>query len=228
MSKNRIEESVEDGSYFKEALHWYNDVFLYPMRSNAFMMGAGISISVVFLFVLYSLWNVFPLSEQVGIIVRVPNTLSKQVKLENIDESGENTEKSIMEYLVTKYINAREVYEPNRYKSNYYFILRSTEKNIFNSYYEAMSQKDESHPAALYKNGERSKIDVISTSYDPNAKIIAVKYNKQNYNIYTNARSSEAFEAKVNFYVSDYDFKESKDANLSFIVTNYEVEKVQN
>ena len=68
MSKSRIEESVEDGSYFKEAINWYNDVFLYPLRSNAFMMGAGASISVVFLFVLYSLWNVFPLSEQ----VRVP------------------------------------------------------------------------------------------------------------------------------------------------------------
>jgi type IV secretory pathway component VirB8 len=228
MSKNRIEESVEDGSYFKEALHWYNDVFLYPMRSNAFMMGAGISISIVFLFVLYSLWNVFPLSEQVRIVVRVPNTLSQRVKLENIYTSGEKTEKSIMEYLVTKYINAREIYEPNRYKSNYYFILRSTEKSIFNSYYKAMSQKGANHPAALYKSGERSKIDIISTSYDPDAKIVAVKYNKQNYNIYTKDRSAEAFEAKVSFYISDYDFKESKDANLSFIVTSYEVEKVQN
>lgn len=227
MSKNRIEESVEDGSYFKEAINWYNDVFLYPLRSNAFMMGAGGSISIVFLFVLYSLWNVFPLSEQVRVVVHLPNTLSHQVKLENLDRSGKETKKSIIEYLVIKYISAREVYDPETYKADYYFILRSTEKNVFNSYYDRISQKDSKNPAVLYKKGERSTVSIISTTYNPKEKIVTVKYNKEKYNIYTGARSSEDLEAKVKFYVSDYNFRESKDANLSFIVTEYDIEKIK-
>lgn len=227
MAKNLIEESIEDGSYFKEAIHWYNEVFLYPLRSNAFMMGAGVSISVVFLFILYSLWNVFPLSEQVRVVVKIPDTLSRQVRLESLGVSGENTKDAVVEYLVMKYIKSREIYDPTTYRSDYYFILRSTEKNIFNDYYEMISRKGEENPAVSYKKGFRSNVDILSTNYDPKNNVVDVKFNKQNYNIYSGERSSENFSARVQFYLSDYNFEESKDANLSFIVTDYEVEKVQ-
>ena len=227
MVKNRIEESIEDGSYFKEAIHWYNEVFLYPLRSNAFMMGAGVSISVVFLFILYSLWGVFPLSEQVRVVVKTSDTLSRQVRLESVGSAAEDTKEAVVDYLVTKYINAREIYDPTTYESDYYFILSSTEKNIFNDYYDKISKKSAWNPAVLYKKGFRGDIRVMSTHYDSKNNVVDVKFNKQNYNIYSGERSSENFSARVQFYLSDYNFEKSKDANLNFIVTDYEVEKVQ-
>ena len=226
MSNERLKETIEDGSYYKEARRWYNDVFLCPIRSNSFMLGASFSIVVVLIGVLYSIYNVFPLSEEVRVVVHMSNTMDFKAKLQNIESSKKSTKQSVLEFLAKKYVLSREKYDPKTFKSDYYFILRSTGKDNFNAYYEKISKKDDQNLAFLYKKGWRSNIKVISTNYDGKNNFIAVKFLKENYNIITGKGFSKTFEAQLKFYVSNYNFAKSKDAKLNFIVTDYELKEV--
>ncbi len=219
-------DKIESGDYFIEARKWYNNIFLSPIKTNAFIYGSTISIVTALLFVFYSLYNVFPLSEQVRIVVSLEDTMNFVPVVKNISDPNKTVKESVLEYLTNKYVQSRETYDPKTFKRNYYFILRSTEKNLFNKYYDDISKKNDDNPAVLYKNGNRDKFFLISNTYDPDNNFITVNFLKENYNVHTGEKSSQKFQAMLKFNVSDYNFAESKNAKLSFIVTDYEVKKI--
>ena len=227
MDQQSLKKSIESGEYFIEARKWYNNMFLFPIRYNSFMLGISLSIIIVLFFTFHSLYNIFPLSETVQVVVPLNNTLDFVPMLKNISEPGKSTKQVVLEYLATKYIQARETYDPATFKANYYYILRSTDKKLFNDYYENISNAGEQSPALLYKKGLRSKIEVISETYDANNNFIAVNFVKQNYNLLTGENSVQQFEAKIQFLVSDYNFAESENARLNFIVTGYEISEIK-
>jgi len=228
MNQQSLKDSVETGQYFVEARTWYNNIFLFPIRHNAFLLGVSLSIVLVLIFVSYGLYNTFPLSQKVQIIVPLENTLQYSPKIKDISSPGRSNKEVVLEYLVQKYITARETYDPRTFKKNYYYVMRSTNKALFNNYYAKMSDNGPQGPSSLYKNGLRSKIEFISQVYDGNNNFITVNFAKQNYNLITGTSSLQQFTAKVQFAVSDYDFSESENARLSFIVTDYEITELKN
>jgi type IV secretion system protein VirB8 len=219
-------DKIESGDYFVEARNWYNSIFLSPIKINAFVYGASISIIMVLFFISYSLYNIFPLSEEVRIVVHLESTRDFIPVLKSLKDPGKSTKQSVLEYLSTKYVKSREIYNPKTFKKNYYFILRSTEKNLFNKYYDNISKKNDQNPSLLYKKGDRSKFFMISNTYDGDNNFITVNFSKQNYNVNTGKESWQKLQARLKFDVSDYNFAKSENARLSFIVTDYEIREI--
>jgi len=226
MDQKRIKENIENGRYFIEARKWYNSVFLSPVRGNAFMLGSSISIILLLFFVFYGLYNTFPLSQQVKVVVFVNNSIEYSPFVKNISKAGMSAKESILEYLVEKYVKSREIYDPTKFKQNYHYILRSSDKKIFDEYYNKVSSKGGDSPAVLYKNGDRDVFYNISKSYDAKNNFIVLKFAKENYNIVSGKRVTKDFVAKIGFYVSGYNFSEVKNGRLNFIVTHYEVQEI--
>lgn len=226
MDQKRIKENIENGRYFVEARKWYNSVFLFPIRGNAFMLGSSISIILVLFFVFYGLYNIFPLSQQVKVVVFINDTITYSPYVRNISESGKSAQEAILEYLAEKYVKSREIYDPMKFKQNYNYILRSSDKKIFDEYYNRISNKDDNNPAVLYKNGDRDTFRTISKTYDAKNNFIVLKFAKENYNIISGKKAVQDFVANIGFYVSDYDFSESKNGRVNFIVTHYEVQEI--
>lgn len=219
-------EKIESGEYFIEARRWYNSIFLSPIKTNAFIYGASISIVIVLFSISYSLYNIFPLSEKIRVVTFLENTIEYTPVLKNISNPGKTTKQSVLEYLATKYVKSREVYDPRTFKRDYYFILRSTEKKLFDKYYNDIAKKNDKNLSVLYKKGNRSKFSLISNTYDGDSNFITVNFSKQNYNVNTGKESLQKFQARLKFDVSDYNFEKSENSRLSFIVTDYEVREI--
>lgn len=226
MDQRRIKESIDNGQYFIEARKWYNNVFLSPIRGNAFMLGSSISIILVLFFVFYGLYNIFPISQQVKVVVFLEDTMNYSPYIRNISSQGKTSEESILEYLAEKYVQSREVYDPTKFKQSYNYILRSSDKKIFDEYYHKVISGDADNPVVLYKNGDRDTFCNISKTYDAKNNFIVLKFTKENYNVVSGARSTKDFVAKIGFYVSGYNFSEFKKGRVNFIVTHYEVRQI--
>jgi len=229
MDQQSLKENIETGTYFVEARKWYNYVFLSPIRHNALMFAILISVGVMVLFVGTGIYKSFPLIQPTQIVVNMEDTLDSTSIVRNLSKPGYGTQELILGHLAEKYVLSREIYDPNTFKTNYFFIMRSTDKDLFNQYYESISNvNDPNNPGTLYKNGFRTKIKFISYIYDAKNNLIAVNFIKQTYNLNTGISKEEALQAKIGFTTSDYDFNVAKNTRFNFIVTNYAIEQSSN
>jgi type IV secretion system protein VirB8 len=229
MDQQSLRENIETGAYFVEARKWYNSVFLSPIRHNALMFAVLISVGVMLLFVGYGIYQSFPLVQPTQIVVNMEDTLKYSATVKDISQPGRSTKELILSYLAEKYVLSREVYDPTTFKSHYFFIMRSTAKDLFNQYYASISNtNDPNNPSILYKNGFRNKINFISYIYDATNNLIAVNFVKQTYNLNTGISKEDKLQATIGFTTSDYDFNVAKNTRFNFIVTNYAIAQSSN
>jgi type IV secretion system protein VirB8 len=216
-----IAEEINSGQYFIEARKWYNDIFLKPASGAAFMCAASLVVLAIFIFSMYSVSRIYPLSRQVDVVVFLKNTVDFYPKLKPLPDKNKPLKQAVVEYLGSRYIQAREDYGSKRFSAHYHFVLHSSAKRVFDKYYSAINNTI----AALRKDGEKSDIQIISKSSDENS--ITVNFRKKVYNIKGKLLSNSTWKAKMKYHLSDYDFTKSTDAKINFIVTQYDLEKIK-
>lgn len=239
-SAKLIAEEIESKRYFLEARKWYADIFLQPTRDAALMIIASTALIFIVTFTMYNVSNVFPLSKKVDVVLSLRDTIKYYATLKNISEGDKSTKQVVTEYLCANYVKARESYNTNRFPANYYFVLHSSSKEIFDVYHKYITESNDS-PIMLHKNGYTVEIETISSSLntqndssnielDGSKKYdsVNVKFTKKVYDASKALISSSNLEANVMFYLSDYDFSKSVSSKLDFIVTHYDVKEIKN
>jgi type IV secretory pathway component VirB8 len=222
-----IAEDIESGAYFAEARHWYSRIFVYPLRAYALMRMVSYAAIVLALAMAWNVYSVFPLVTQLKVIARVNNTSLFYPVLLRPSDSKKTTKQFITESLAAKYVNARESYQPERYKTNYNFLLKSSSKKIFDDYYSYITSKKAESPLNLYLKKQVVKVRVLKTELALDANKVTVTFGKDIFNVYGEIQSSSRWKADIEFYLSKYDFSKSVEAKLDFIVTNYTVSEVK-
>lgn len=216
-----IAEEIENGEYFAEARHWYNRIFVYPLRAYALMRIMSYAAIAITLAMVWNVYRVFPLVTQLKVIARVNNTSLFYPVLLRPNDSKKTTKQFVIESLVAKYVNARESYQPERYKVNYNFLLKSSSKKVFDEYYSHITSKKPESPLTLYIKKQVLKVRILNTELDLDANKATVTYDEDTFNVYGELQSSTRWKADIEFYLSKYDFSKSVDSKLDFIVTHY-------
>lgn len=222
---NDIDVEIENGTYFSEAKEWYNEIFLRPAVMNAVMRFIAYVVVVITVIAIYNIHGNFPLSHKVTIIARLANTAKYYPVIRKIDDS-DGIRKAVVRYLANKYIRAREVYSPDFFSQDYYFIQRSSQKDVFDSYYENLKNSTDS-ALVFFKQGDSVEIIPLSSEYNAEKNQISIDFNKKIVSKAKNIQENLKFKATMTFYMSQYDFNKSTTKQLDFIVTSYKVEQIQ-
>jgi type IV secretion system protein VirB8 len=222
-----IAEEIESGAYFVEARHWYNRIFVYPLRAYALMRLMSYAAIAIMVAMVWNVYRVFPLVTELKVIARVNNAALFYPTLLRPNDSHKTTRQFVTEALVAKYVNARESYIPQRYKANYNFLLKSSAKKIFDDYYSYITSKKADSHLNLYLKKQVVKVRVLKTESIPDANKVTVTFDKDIFSVYGELQSSSRWKADIEFYLSNYDFGKSVEAKLDFIVTNYTVSEVK-
>ena len=219
-----ITKIVNDGTYFVMAREWYQDMFLRPVRAAALMTALGISFISLTTVILYNLYNIFPISKQVDVVVFLNDTINFYAQLTNISEENKSTKQVVTEYLCAKYIKAREGYSSKNYVANYYFVSNCSSKEVFNKYFDTIDTKNPESPLVIYKNTGRVDVEILSCTMNDHDIIII--FNKKNYGTDGNLVSQSKLQATMKIYLSNYDWSKSTNTKLDFIVTQYDVKNL--
>ncbi len=139
-----IKASVEDKSYFKDALDWYFFRYVTPICDRTLLIFGAIVATVVLFFLFQLIKGSFPLVEEVPVFIAAddpsisfPNIVSLKPKKgkENYDQDIKTVDEAIAKYMLSLYVKERESYdfskaeaeEVNR-KFNYIKTLSSAEE----------------------------------------------------------------------------------------------------
>jgi type IV secretory pathway component VirB8 len=115
-----IKSSVEDGSYFKDALSWYFFRYVTPICDRTLLI-FGAAVGFVVLYFLYQMiQSAFPLVERIPIFVNAkdqsvyfPNIspLRPHSWQENYDQEVKSVDEAVLKRLLSVYISDRESYD---------------------------------------------------------------------------------------------------------------------
>lgn len=115
-----IKSSVNDGSYFKDALNWYFFRYLTPICDRTLLIFGAIIAAVVFYFLLQMIQGAFPLVERIPVFVSAKDqasTFPSIVPLKpkkgtlNYDPAIATVDEAIAKYLLGIYVDDRESYD---------------------------------------------------------------------------------------------------------------------
>jgi type IV secretion system protein VirB8 len=222
-----IARDIESGEYFSEAKKWYNTMFVYPLKWSVIMRIIGIAMISITIIMAFNLYKLFPLVTKVQIVTDIKDTINFFPKLVVATDSNKTDRQFVIEALGAKYVISREGYEAETFKTNYLFLLKSSSKEIFDQYYKSITSKGDSSPLNLYVDKSVAKIKILSKESAVNANKVTIIFDKDIFSGYGEFQSSSRWKAEVEFYLSNYDFNESTNAKLDFIVTKYTVSEIK-
>lgn len=115
-----IKQSVEDGSYFKDALNWYFFRYVTPICDRTILIFGAIVAAVVLFFLVQMIRSAFPLVEEKPIFIKsfdqsrvFPNLVKLKFKEgeEGYDQNIATIDEAVLKYLLQVYVDERESYD---------------------------------------------------------------------------------------------------------------------
>jgi len=223
-----IARDIESGEYFSEAKKWYNVMFIYPLKWSVLMRLIGIAMVVISIIMALELYKVFPLVNKVRIITHLNDTVNFFPKLVVATNSNKTNRQFVVEALVAKYVKSREAYDPDKFKTNYIFLLKNSSKEMFDEYYSNITSTGSTSPLNLYVDKYVAKIKILNKNALRDANKATIIFKKDIFSVFGEFQSSSRWKADVEFYLSNYDFSKSVNTKLDFIVTKYTVSEIEN
>jgi type IV secretory pathway component VirB8 len=115
-----IKTSVDDGSYFKDALNWYFFRYLTPICDRTLLIFGAITAAVVLFCLVQMVRSAFPLVETAPIFIPArdqslyfPSLIELKPKKneKGYDPNITNVDDAVLKYLLSSYITTRESYD---------------------------------------------------------------------------------------------------------------------
>jgi type IV secretory pathway component VirB8 len=118
-----IKKSVDDGSYFKDAINWYFFRYVTPICDRTLLIFGAIIAFVVLFFLIQMVRSAFPLVEEVPIFIQAkdrsltfPNLINLKPKKDKdgYDPQIATVDEAVLKYLISNYVKERESFDFRR------------------------------------------------------------------------------------------------------------------
>lgn len=207
---------LKDGSYFKEALSWYNTRYLFAFSESAWLF---ILLSILLAIngvVLLNIYNFFPLSSKVPIIIYEADENALNILKPLPLTKNESLQTAVGKYLVSNYVKIRESYSKKSLNYQYTYIKKNSSYDIYNQF---MQKAEFSSLNSALRTAEKSaQVKEVASNLTSNFTTKAlVKFNV----IVNNAAVAEE-QVLVEFRLSDVLLSYKKIIPLEFTVISYE------
>ena len=213
---------MKDKDYFQEAIQWYLDMYLTPLRDAKRMFMLSLACLFALCAALLFIYNTFPLKQSVSIVVPLKNTIDFRPVLRVLDAT-KPTKELVVNYLCTKYITARESYDTNRFGSDYAFILHSSSRGVFDSYYQSFADGKNKEAQEVYKDHGKGIVRILDIESDLKSHTAQVKFSKTLIKAKGEIGKTKNYLAKMTYSMSKYDFNKSTTQTLDFTIHKYDV-----
>lgn len=227
-----LREEVESGRYFQEAKRWYFYRFIYPICER----------NIAFIFALLMLLASVALFNNEALIPRQPNFLNLGFSVEDsfgitpnlieLPDGLANPALALSNHLLTRYVAARESYDYENRKRQFYYVWHNSNEEVYNSFTQ---QFDSRNPFSLLNiwrdNYIRTveKVDISNIRWDEGANAYTARANWQvsSLNQITGEIADERWSAIIEYYLSDIKAVAHNQQSLEFKVINYQPNKLR-
>lgn len=177
-------QMIEDGSYFTEALKWYNDIFVGIAISKfiyiIFFFTYSIAIYMIFVFIN----NLMPLKVKTYLMIFTKREADTYLNVKPIKDF-QGVAKNIAAMTLKNYITEREEYRLDKYRKPFEIIktkMDSIKNNSSTTVYEEFRRSiniPTSAPYALINNNMQTLIEIKSFTFTYPEQTIWEKFSAQ-------------------------------------------------
>lgn len=177
---DNVKKSIEDKSYFKDALEWYFFRYLTPVCDRTLLLITGIISAIVMMLLFEMIKSTYPLVEEFPIFykptdqsVYVPKLIQLKTNIvgnESEAQQQKTVDESVLQYLVSYYIKSREGFnfkDSQIAKVNKKF---NTIKNLssppeYKKFQSIMNRDNPSSPLRFFGQNIERKIEIESFEF---------------------------------------------------------------
>ncbi len=215
-------------SYFLKARYWYVDKYL--------AVGIQLIYSLV-MFVIVAFCVMTSVEEatsngfehKIPIIVYAHDQVNYFTDVKGISEKGDSINISVARYLVKKYIMIREGYRYGALSQSergdrIMMIRANSSRKVFDQYVSYLSPSiNPESPVLMYRYDTERIVGDVQISFNKDTERPSQAYAKFTVKeISINGEKYEDWEAKIRFSMNDIDDVITNDAEINFIITDYE------
>jgi type IV secretion system protein VirB8 len=220
-----IDEYLETGEYYQDALEWYNFKYIYPYHQRTFCAFFIIILFVLVFISLYNVMSLFPTVENHFYYLKSNDSISKIRYISEVKEISNDYQENLTKKIIVNYVKTYEQYDYNNLRNQYTGIYRLSDAKVFEQFKNNMDLNNPDSP--LHKFGRYRKNRTIITSVvfpqkitkGNNIAIIDIKNTI--YGVGVDKNIEEYKQAIVNFQVSDIEEFDINKPSFKFVVVGY-------
>jgi len=164
-----IAQSVRNGSYFKEALAWYQALYINPVAERAQFLIIGIIASLVGVCGVLAMLRLLPITARPPILLPSSAVYQEIPRITPLRERQEPLNVAMRRFFLVSYVSARESYIAGEFPRAYAFVGAHSDQSVAQEYLVAISR--DNPQSALRQVGDTGKRQIEVQSLVLNEKI---------------------------------------------------------
>lgn len=129
-----INQSIEDGSYFGEARHWYSLLYITPISERILFIIITAIAAVIFCFAVMSVYNLMPIKPRVPFVYRAKDIIGEVPSMIRFKAPDEPSNPALIKYYLGTYVTMRESYQESLFLMRWKFMQYYSNPSTFNEY----------------------------------------------------------------------------------------------
>ena len=162
-SNKDVTQGVESGEYYRDAMRWYGTMYHSPISERAILIIITCLAGIATIMALIGLFMLLPLTENKAMIVRIPESLSKVARVEQMTENpSQDPNLIVMNWFVGNYINVREEYDIDKQQMFFRRVFALSSPVVYNNYVAVYKRSDS--PTVRYERHTKRLVDITDIS----------------------------------------------------------------
>lgn len=158
-SRQDINQSVESGEYYRDAMSWYETMYHGPISQRAMLIIITSFAVAIILMSLTGLFILLPLRETKSMIVRVPESLERVATVHQlIDNPTQDANEVVMDWLIRDFVEKRESYNIDKQKQYFLRVRALSSGKVYEQYMTLY--KSNNSPTLRYERHTKRIIDI--------------------------------------------------------------------
>jgi len=244
--KESIKFSIDDGTYFKDAYHWFNLIYLRSIVDRSFFIFMSIMGIVIIYFVFKIILSILPLKQNIYITIKEKDLTKYQTQIYDIskDKDSKTTDEHILRYLLINYVKVRETHDYRTANINDINIKltqmqNNSSQDVYNEFKYFMSSENVNGPYYYFGKDIETTIEITSFNFIRIKRIKFLDKIKDYFNfnllpikanVYYTLKTqigdkitSKKRRASISFKYTgvELDEKTNNFSNIKFMVTDY-------
>lgn len=234
-NKKEIAQKIEDGSYFEDALQWYNTKFIMPVYTRSMMVLVAAFGAFAFIIVASNINSILTKNEEIPFIITSENTTDYYSVIKDLSSGGRSVQRDVARYLISKYIEERENYsyadfQGDNLKNILKRIKSSSLKKVLDEYKNYINKANPYSPVVRYGNRISRTVAVKDFKFiesDKTSGKAVVQFEAVEVDTAANIKK-DLWEATINYKLPDIQTIAQTGAPLRFLVTYYRIKPILN
>jgi len=234
LGDKEISEMVDSGRYFDEAWGWYASKYLFPITERIYLFLFSFVIVWGFLIIYSNVQDLLPLVRKVPFTIMVEDSDYQFSYFTPLIQDDETPQEAVSRYLVNKYVEVREEYNPVTRDNELKFIKRrvkhSSTKDVYVEFERYVRQTNPRGPYLRFRKHTKRIVNIVDFRFLDNERTsgkVEVVFEESLFSLTERkVKEKNRYVVAVHFRLPDVEAIGLKEGSLRFIVSHYKAKFV--